>query len=365
MRDDIPLAAAGYVEHRSLILVVSSSQTPASAPAPLADQDTLFMAALRALDEGTGGGMNYLGRYIALGDEHKRTGVEPAAVTRGHDLMMQRFERKRAGHGTLSALSATMAKKRALSREDDHEECPIDVIPPCAPPGAGGLGHESLASDPLLQFIHRVLMQIRPATDTRHVFKLKSDSDGSVTILDVGSEALRQSGLLIALAGTVHADAVVLPAGTLAIAAACALVQRAELRTSDSWFHDGMRSLGLDQDCALFASVFRVVDVLGLTLLADILSMNLESPSDGCELEILASCLSAGVPLARMLHKRLGLDDEASASAFFSRLLNTPPADLSHHDLELCDGLFLHAPQYCSLGLVSWTKRERARRKII
>jgi hypothetical protein len=33
--------------------------------------------------------------------------------------------------------------------------------------------------------------------------------------------------------------------------------------------------------------------------------------------------------------------------------------------IELCDGLFLHAPQYCSLGLVSWTKRERARRKII
>jgi hypothetical protein len=557
MRDDTSLAAAGYVEHQSLILVVSSSETPAPA-AVEADQNTLFMETLRALDEATGGGMNYLGRFLALGEEHERTGVEPAAVTRGFDVMMQRFERKRAGRGTLSV---TIAKKRALSREDDHEECPVDVIPPCAPPAAGGLEHESLACDALLQFIHRVLMQIHPdmnidrsaiilaadllkwtvfsyashidpavrlkhdlscasdrsaashslqtllppnvfkyaseevekivqrvkncgkvdpltwgvsdtglqvelsaivssceqhrlqishsaavpisavgeyiaaeflelsgvacksrgqhqrcitvgdikkginddeelkelfepfwtarskvsfasalssrgavsnvrkkprvSIDTRHVFKLKSDIDGSVTILDIGPEALRQSEVLIALAGTVHADAVVLPAGTPAIAAACALVQRAELRTGDSWFHDGMRSLGLDQDCALFASVFRVVDVLGLTLLADILSMNLESPSDGCELEILASCLSAGVPLARMLHKRLGLDDEASASAFFFRLLNTPSADLSHHDLELCDGSFLHAPQYCSLGLVSWTKRERARRKMV
>jgi hypothetical protein len=180
--------------------------------------------------------------------------------------------------------------------------------------------------------VSNVRKKARVSTDTRHVFKLKSDSDGSVTILDVGCEALRQSEMLIALADTVHADAVFVPAGTLAIAAACALVQRAELPTSDSWFHDGMRSLGLDQDCALFASVFRVVDFLGLTLLSDILSMNLESPSDGCELEILASCLSAGVPLARMLHKRLGLDDESSASAFFSWLLNNPPADLSHHD---------------------------------
>jgi hypothetical protein len=205
----------------------------------------------------------------------------------------------------------------------------------------------------------------RVSTDTRHVFQLKSDRDGCVTTLDIGPEVFGQSEMLIALSGTAHAEYVIVPAGTPAIAAACALAQRAELRTGDSWFLDGMRSLGLDQDCSLFASVFRVVDVLGLTQLADILCMNLESPRDGCELEILASCISAEVPLARMLHKRLGLDDEASASAFLFRLLNNPPADLSYHDLELCDGAFLHAPQYCSLGLVSWTKRERARRKMI
>jgi hypothetical protein len=36
MRDDLSLAAAGYAEHQSLILVVSSSQAPAPAPVPLA-----------------------------------------------------------------------------------------------------------------------------------------------------------------------------------------------------------------------------------------------------------------------------------------------------------------------------------------
>jgi hypothetical protein len=36
MRDDLSLAAAGYVEHQSLILIVSSSHAPAPAPVPLA-----------------------------------------------------------------------------------------------------------------------------------------------------------------------------------------------------------------------------------------------------------------------------------------------------------------------------------------
>jgi hypothetical protein len=207
--------------------------------------------------------------------------------------------------------------------------------------------------------------KLRASTDTRHVFKVKSDRDESVTILDIGSETLKQSEVLSALVSTAAADCIVVPASKSAIAAACALAQCAELRTSDSWFHDGMQSLGLGDDCALFASVFKVVHALGLTLLADILSMNLESPGEGHELERLSSCLSAEVPLARMLHKRFGLDDEASASALFTRLLKTPPTSLSFHDLELCDGLFLHAPQYCSLGLVAWTNRERVRRKMI
>ncbi len=527
------------------------------APAPPAvAADANFIPFLRALDE-AGWGMNYLGRYLGGLQEFERTGVLSAAETRGFDYFMQRLERKSAGRGRSSAKTA---RKRA-NREEEHEECAIDAIPPCAPPGAGGLGHESLVSDTLLQTIHRLLMQIHPdmsiergaivlaadllkwtafsyarsidpalrlkhdlscasdrsaiiqslqmvvpanifkyaskevenhleklkscatvdartwgvcdtglqvelgtivsscegqrlqisysvavpisavgeyvtaeilevsgtasktrgqyqhcitvadikkginddedlrelfepfwtarkkvsvastlsshgaisnarkklrgSTDTRHVFKVKSDRDESVTILDIGSETLKQSEVLSALLGTADADCIVVPASASAIAAACALAQCAELRTSDSWFHDGMQSLGLDDDCALFASVFKVVHVLGLTLLADILSMNLESPGDGHELERLSSCLSAEVPLARMLHKRFGLDDEASASALFSRLLNAPPAHLSYHDLELCDGMFLHAPQYCSLGLVAWTKRERARREMI
>jgi hypothetical protein len=36
MRDDISLAAAGYVEHQSLVLVVSSSHAPATSTVPLA-----------------------------------------------------------------------------------------------------------------------------------------------------------------------------------------------------------------------------------------------------------------------------------------------------------------------------------------
>jgi hypothetical protein len=197
----------------------------------------------------------------------------------------------------------------------------------------------------------------------RHAFKLKSSLDGCVSTLDIGDATLAHSTCSTASNG--DTEFIVLPVATSAIAAVCSLVQRAEQAAGDSWFGNAMQSLGIDDDAELFASVLKAADFLGLGLLVDVLGMSLESPRHGHELERLCACLSLGVPLARIVFKRLGLPDEASASALFNRILNAPTADLSHSDLQLCDGLFLRAPQCCSLGLVAWTQQERTRRSII
>jgi hypothetical protein len=203
----------------------------------------------------------------------------------------------------------------------------------------------------------------------RHAFKVRSSLDGSVSTLDIGDITLADSSLLkgftCSAASGVDTDVIFLPVTTSAIAAVCSLIQRAEQATGDSWFGNAMQSLGIDDDAELFASVFKAADFLGFGLLVDVLSMSLESPRHGHELERLCACLSLDVPLARITFKRLGLPDEASASAVFDRVLKAPAANLSYSDLQLCDGLFLRAPQCCSLGLVVWTQQERTRRSII
>jgi hypothetical protein len=203
----------------------------------------------------------------------------------------------------------------------------------------------------------------------RHAFKLKSSVDGSVTTLDIGDATLADSlslnNFACCAASDVGSDVIVLPVTTSAIAAVCSLVRRAEQAAGDSWFGNAMQSLGIDDDAELFASVFKAADFLGFGLLVNALSMSLESPRVGHELERLCACLSLDVPLSRIVFKRLGLPDEASASALFDRVLKAPPADLSYSDLQLCDGLFLRASQCCSLGLVVWTQQERTRRSTI